>query len=808
MIDVVAQFEDAMRARLLIVPAGGIKADGRLHRCDAEGPHGRGDGAYVLHLDGIPAGGIQNHRDGLGWQNWRAEIGRHLTAEEIARHKARIEEMRQVRDKDLADRHRTAAALAESIMAIAEAADGHGYLTIKRIKAHGVRRVEAGRLRKLDPYVQLQGALLVIPVRGPDAKLRGLQLIAENGDKRYLWGTAKAGGYFALGGKPVDTLAVAEGFATGASVHEATGWPIAVAFDKDNLLPVAETMRRKFPDVRIVITGDNDPSGVGQEKASEAALAVRGLIAVPIDVKDWNDVAIARGTEAARSEIDAALITPAESANSSEWPTPRALPEGLLPVAPFDFDMLPASVAPWVRDIVERVQCPADYVGVTVMVALGAVLGRKVGIRPQAQTDWTEVPNLWGLVVGRPGVLKSPAMEAGLVPLRRLAALAAETHKVEMADFEHEAAAAKFRTEAAEKSVRAKLAKDPSADVSRDLAIEQPEMPILRRYLANDTSVASLGELHRQNPNGLLVYRDEIVTLLKGLDRDDKADDRGFYLTGWNGNASYTFDRIGRGMNLTIPGVCLSMLGSTQPGRISEYIRAAVRGGSGDDGLIQRFGMIVWPDVSSTWSDVDRWPDSDARRAAHAVFERLDELDPQAVGAQLDEGESVPYLRFDDRALTEFRTWRKKFEVRLRSGALHPALESHLAKFRKLVPALALICHLADGHSGPIGLDSLLRALAWTEYLETHARRAYESVILADVASAKDIVERIRSGDLPHTLNAREIQRKGWSGLTEQARVQGALQVLVDHNHLARRTIETGGRPSTVYEVNPKLLAA
>lgn len=797
-----------MRARGLMVPNGGIKADGKLHRCDAEGPHGRGDGAYVLHLDGVPAGGIQNHRDGRGWENWRADVGRQLSPAEALANKARVEAMRRARDEDLARRHKAAAELAERVWRAAGAADGHGYLTAKGIKPHGARQIDADRLRELGGFVELSGPLLVVPVRGPDGQWCGLQLIDEDGGKRFLPGTAKAGAYFSLGGKPAGTLAIAEGFATAVSVHEATGWPVAVGFDADNLPPVAEALRAKLPEVRLVVAGDNDKSGKGQKAAAEAAQAVGGLVAVPNNLKDWNDVMVARGAEAVRAEIEAALATPAEAPAASAWPAPKALPDDLRPVAPFDFDMLPATLAPWVKDIVERVQCPPDYVGATVLTALGAVLGRKVGIRPQAQTDWTEVPNQWALVVGRPGVLKSPAMEAALTPLKRLAARAIEAHEAELAGYERDASVGKLRAEAAEKAARAKLAKDPSADVAGDLDVERPEAPTLRRYLANDTSAASLGELHRQNPNGLLVHRDEMVSLLKGLDRDDNADARGFYLTGWNGTSSHTFDRIGRGMNLTIPAVCLSMLGSTQPGRISEYIRAAVRGGSGDDGLIQRFGLLVWPDVSSGWRDVDRWPDSEARRAAHAVFERLDGLDPLTIGARLDEGDTLPYLRFDEAALAEFRQWREGFEARQRSGELHPALESHFAKYRKLVPTLALVCHLADGQSGPVGVPALLRALASAEYLETHARRAYASVIVPEVAGAKNIIERIRKGDLPGTLAARDIYRKGWGGLMEPDKVHDALRLLVDHDQLMERSIVTGGRAATVFEINPRALAA
>ncbi|MDO9450681.1 MAG: DUF3987 domain-containing protein, partial [Rugosibacter sp.] len=119
---------------------------------------------------------------------------------------------------------------------------------------------------------------------------------------------------------------------------------------------------------------------------------------------------------------DTAASSPA--GNSEGWPAPLTLPAGLLPVMAFDFALLPDTLTPWARDICERVQCAPDYVGVAIMAGLGSIIGRKLGIRPQARTDWTVTPNQWALVVGRPGVLKSPALEAALSPIKRLAAMA------------------------------------------------------------------------------------------------------------------------------------------------------------------------------------------------------------------------------------------------------------------------------------------------------------------------------------------------------------------------------------------------
>lgn len=496
------------------------------------------------------------------------------------------------------------------------------------------------------------------------------------------------------------------------------------------------------------------------------------------------------------------------------WPDPQPLPSGLPPVAAFDSALLPDKLRPWAEDICERVQCAPDFVAVAIMAALGAVVGRKIGIRPQERTDWTETANQWALVVGRPGVLKSPAIESALAPVKRLAARAIDEHKQAQADRKVVALAEKMRADARAKAAQKLLDKDPRAGVGHLLAdIADIEEPTLRRYIATDTTAAALGELHRQNPNGLLVHRDEIVSLLKSLDRDDNAEARGFYLMGWNGNGAYTFDRIGRGLNLHIPAVCLSLLGSTQPGRIAEYVRHAVRGGSGDDGLIQRFGLLVWPDIGGDWKDIDRWPDGEARRNAFQAFDALDKLDPLAIGAIQDadidgEPEGIPYLRFDGGGLALFREWRTDLEARLRGGDLHPAMESHLAKYRKLVPGLALLLHLADGGSGPVSERATLQALAWAEYLETHARRAYASVSMPETNVAQAILQRLRKGDLPAAFSSRDVWRPGWSMLNDRAEVADALSLLVELDWLGVSRRETGGRAATVYQANPRGLPA
>jgi putative DNA primase/helicase len=490
------------------------------------------------------------------------------------------------------------------------------------------------------------------------------------------------------------------------------------------------------------------------------------------------------------------------------WPEPKPLPHGLAPVAAFDTKFLPDALAPWVDDIAARLQCPPEYVGVSAITALGSLIGRRVGIKPQARTDWIEYANLWAAFIGQPGVLKSPAMLAALAPLHYLENEAAKDNEVQLEAYAKNLGAYKLRKQVAASLEKDALKKGKQAAIKFDLD-DEPEEPKAIRYRTNDSTYEKLGELLLDNPTGLLLERDELCSLLQHLDREDQAQARSFFMTGWAGSHPYTFDRIIRG-HIHIEAVCLSVLGNTQPTRISQYVCRANLDGGGGDGLIQRFGLLVWPDVSPEWDDVDQYPDSDARRKAWDVFERMGKLDEEALrklGAHKGPYDKTYYFRFDQEARAEFLAWRRPFERRLRSGELSPALQGHFAKYRKLVPALALINHLADGGKETVGRAALRKALAFSVYLESHAQRIYGAADMVELAAGEAILLHIKAGDLTDGFTARDVHRHGWSNLTERDAVQAGLNLLVDCDYLAPITSQPDsqrGRPKITFAINPK----
>ena len=191
-----------------------------------------------------------------------------------------------------------------------------------------------------------------------------------------------------------------------------------------------------------------------------------------------------------------------------QWPQPKPLPAGLVPVEPFKSEFLPDALAPWVDDIANRLQCPLDYVAITALTALGAVIGRRIGIKPQVKTDWIEIPNLWGAFIGRPGMLKSPAMGEALKPIHRLESEAAKENEIAQQAYAVGLDAYKLRRAVNKTLVRDKLKENKNAEIDFDLG-EEPKEPTPVRYRTNDSTYEGLGELLISNPTGILVERDD-----------------------------------------------------------------------------------------------------------------------------------------------------------------------------------------------------------------------------------------------------------------------------------------------------------
>jgi putative DNA primase/helicase len=591
-----------------------------------------------------------------------------------------------------------------------------------------------------------------------------------------------------------------------------------------------------FRNRHVIILPDNDDPGRKHALATASALlsvaASIRVVELPVppkgDVTDWRNAGgtldqflelvdaaeplDATSLSALRSRWSTTYQEPKRQAArveaADEWPKLEPLQSELPPVELFSEDLLPASFRPLVQDVAERMQVPTDFPAAVSVLCLAGVVSRRAMIQPKAyDASWRVIPNLWGAIVAPPGFLKTPVIRVLTRPLVNVQDLWRAEFEAEKEQRELEKEEADLRYSAwKEEYKRACKKKSEELPIRPDNTI--PAL-VSKRFLLNDATFEKIHEIMAENPAGVFVIRDELTGWWSMLDKPGREGERAFCLEAWNGDGSFTVDRIGRG-TVHVPHCCMSMMGGIQPARLRSYLVDALTDGPGNDGLIQRFQVLVWPDTPSDWKYVDRRPDAEAELRVERVFRRLLAISPEM---------PMPF-RFTSEAQEVFTQWLGELEAKVRGDSLHPAVVSHLSKYRSLMPALALLFELADWASGSepfegmpevsgikfVNLDHARQAAAFCEYLESHARRVYSCFTTPEMRAARELAVKIKEQKVGlGGFSCRAIYLKGWSGLDSPEVVRVAIDVLKDAGWVREVQVESGpagGRPSTRYEVN------
>lgn len=250
-------------------PDKALVYDGMIHRFHdpLHDKKGEADGWFKGCDNGDSFGGTVGHwRLGVK-ANWSSRSSRQFSPEERAEYARQMAEKRQ---REAEARQRQFLQVAQKADALwrkaSPAKSNHPYLIRKGVKPHTLRQLSQN---------------LVIPLRDSSGFLWSLQFISADGGKLFLSGGRTAGCYFAVGPVPGDSLLFSEGVATGLTLFESTGLPVACAMNAGNLKAVAVALHEKFPATNIILCADADP--VGLSKAQEAAEAVGGIVISPDD---------------------------------------------------------------------------------------------------------------------------------------------------------------------------------------------------------------------------------------------------------------------------------------------------------------------------------------------------------------------------------------------------------------------------------------------------------------------------------------------------------------------------------------------
>jgi hypothetical protein len=496
----------------------------------------------------------------------------------------------------------------------------------------------------------------------------------------------------------------------------------------------------------------------------------------------------------------------------SEWPDPERIVVKLPKVQPMKPEMLPIALKLWLVDMSERMCCPLDYVAVAAIISAGSIIGARCAILPKQQDSWLVVSNLWGMIIGEPSQMKTPSTTEVLKLFTSLEKAAKEKFSSENTEYKVDHEIQKAHAEELKKTLR-KPDTDKSQIKKELLELEKRgecNKPRLKRYKVGDTTAEKVAELSAENPDGFLIFRDELMGLLKSLEKQGCEPHRAFYLESWSGTSPYTVDRVVKG-SFFIERLCLSLFGGTQPDKIKTYLHEMAAGGN--DGLLQRFQLMVYPDPIRM-EYIDRRPNREARDSAYGVFKRLAEIGSfESFGATCEIQDDIPAFRFTDDAQSLFAEWWKDHHDVLSDDDLSPYLKEHFSKYRSLMPSLALIFHLVNEVSKPnpipgrIKKESVALAIMWCDYLITHAKRIYNGLGHSNRHSAVELSKKISSGKIPDEFSIRDVQQKCWHLLDTKETIKTAVLELIESGWLAELPVsETslGRPPAPRFLVNPK----
>ena len=478
-----------------------------------------------------------------------------------------------------------------------------------------------------------------------------------------------------------------------------------------------------------------------------------------------------------------------------DLPEPTEIKCGLPDVPEFNVAMLPDVFQAFVKDNAERMGQPPDCFGIPLMINAAAALGSNWAVCPKAHDEgWKESMVLWGGIVAPPGSKKSACLSITLQPIHKIVKELGQQHQLAMQNYSKQ----KQAFDAQQKRIKSKGTKVPVSN-----ALTEPQVPKPERILVQDITYQKLADLMSVSPRGLLCMMDELAGVMSKWDENSQEAARQFFLTAWNGDQPYVVDRVEAGTK-QIDRAFLCLVGGFQPAVLAQYVKQTLTGGEGDDGLIQRFQMLGYPDFCPSINEVDRVADAAAEDEMENAILRLHKLKASDVYAKTDPKSKRFFLHFSDQAQVIMDGIRHELQKVAMSSKHGAARSSHLTKMSATVAKLAMLIHFLDGGSGPISVDAALKAFEWCKYLNAHSKRVYESAPVGSENAAKQLLNKIRSGDLPNRFTERDVIRKGWVNLTSKSGdLEHALALLIDHHWLRKELVSTGGRPSEVYIIHP-----
>jgi len=754
---------------------GELILDGKIHRCGTtDKPHSL-NGWYVAHGDEPASAAYGDWRTGESW-TFCAKGDRELTPEERERLKARMEADRKRRQEDEVKRHAEARTEAKRILAATMPAPAdHGYLVRKQVKRLGDLRIaDDGRI--------------VVPVLDAKGAVMSLQFIAQDGNKLFLAGGRLKGGYFpipAANGKKNGPLYVCEGYATGATIHAATDAAVLVAFNCGNLPAVAEMARAQYPNREIILCADDDHETAAREgknpgikKATEAALAVKALLAVPrftdpAGKSDFNDLATAEGLEVVKACLAVAVIPEPETTSVVCPPEPLRRP---LPApGPFPIDALGDVLGDAAQAMAEVIQAPAATCGQSVLAAAS------LAVQPHGdvEIDGRVSPTSENFVtVGESGGRKSGVDQTALWPHRKHEKALTEQYVEELEDY-------KIKLAAHKKSREMALAKAKTYEERQDglrVLGPEPDAPLSPICTTEDPTFEGLVKLLAIGQPSMGLFSDEGGRMVGGygMSADNQLKTAAGLSGLWDGKP---IDRV-RGMDgaSKIYGRRVSMHLMMQPNVAGMLLGNEVLAGQG---LLARC-LTVFPEStagSRFYNPVDMSQHAAMRRYSGRMLDILETPLPLAEGKRNEL--APPRLRPASDAKALWVRFHDFLESHLGDGGDFAPVRAFASKAAEHVARLAGILTLVDDiHAREIPLDKMAAGIELVKhYLSEALRLHHAGATDPDIDLAERLLVWLREQSRPHVWLTLIYQR-GPSAIRDAKTGKRIVRILEDHHWL------------------------
>lgn len=801
------QFKSAMIQSGLTPPD--VIEPGKEQRFPGAGKSSKNQAAWCFMFDDMRGGVFGDFSSGMDQVNWQASNSKPYTEAERQANRERIQAMQVQREADLVQRQQHAAQDAAKRWAAATTCTQHPYLERKCIQPHGVR-------------VETDG-FLIVPMRDTDGKLWNIERInpADGSDKKGLYGGRRTGLYFSIG-KPDGSVIVAEGFATGASIHEATGSAVAIAFNAGNLLDVATALRNKYPDLKIIIAGDDDhltPGNPGLTKATAAALAVDGYLATPEffghdrpdGATDFNDLHQLAGLAAVKAGIENAIKQVAIDTGTASamgindaWPEHQPL-IAKTEAADYPLDALPTLIRGAVIEVCGFVKAPTALVAMSALAALSVAIQAHHDVQRDNKLDGP--CGLFFCGIADSGERKTSCDGYFTSAIHDYQQRQRELFKPVLKAYETDLDAWKAKRGGVQEKIKA-LAKDgkPTNLLEKqlhDLDLDKPKAPRVPRLIYSDATPEALASnLVNGWPSGG-VFSNEGGIVLGGhaMNKDVAMRNMARLNQLWDGKIAATDRATTESYGDTVARLTMSL--QVQEPTLRAFFDNT-KGLARGTGFLARF-LVAWPE--STMGTRMFTPPPDGWPALAAFNNRLTAILDRPAPVD-DDGVLTPaMLTLSPDAKQAWIAFHDQIEAMLGTGGELYDLRDVGSKAADNMVRLAALFHVFAGSIGPIDLECIESASQIITWHLLEAKR-----FLGELAMPPELANPMRleswlidwcRREGTDKVPTKAVQQFGPGGLRDKKVIDATVNELAD---LGRARLVKDGKKRLI-QLRPELLA-